>query len=425
LTPVIFPMLWTYLGAALILLVIVRLAFGFVVRLLQVRANARRQALEFAQFEENLALIRAQRRLLVETPLSWNGFRKFVVRRKVLECPNVCSFFLAPHDTKPLPAFKPGQYLTFRLPNPLGGGPLVRCYSLSDRPHTDYYRVTVKRASVDSPNGPVGGLSSSYFHDRIKEGDIVDVRAPAGNFYLEPSDADPVVLIAGGIGLTPIYSMLATLVHQRSRRPIWVFYGLRNRHDHVFKQELAILARDNPHLNIRVCYSRWGSNDEHGEDYHIQGRVTVELLRRTLPSNNFRFYYCGPGPMMEAMTAGLKDWGVPENHLHFEAFGAASVQLVSQAAAVAEPTAIATATVTFRKSGMTQTWDGTQGSLLALAEQAGIAISSGCRAGNCGTCVVALHAGEVGYVHPPGVPLEARTCLTCLAHPKGDITLDA
>jgi len=418
-------MLWTYLGATLILLVIGRLAFGLAVRLLQARANTRRQALEFAQFEANLALLREQRRQLVDTPLSWSGFRKFVVRRKVQECANVYSFFLSPHDTKPLPAFKPGQYLTFRLPNPLGGGPLVRCYSLSDRPHEDYYRVTVKRVGADSTGGFIGGLSSSYFHDRIKEGDIVDVRAPAGNFFLEAADPDPVVLIGGGIGITPIYSMIATLAHLRSRRPIWVFYGLRNRQDHVFKQDLAILARDNPHINLRICYSRWSANDEHGEDYHVQGRVTSELLRRTLPSNNFRFYYCGPGPMMEALGLGLKEWGVPDDHLHFEAFGATSVQLLSHAAAAVEPTPPVAPLVTFRKSGVTRAWDGAQGSLLALAEQAGIAIASGCRAGNCGTCVVALHAGEVGYVHPPGVPLEARTCLTCLAHPKGDVTLDA
>src|SRR6478736_744162 len=149
----VFPMLWTYLGATLILLVIGRLAAGLAVRLLQARANTRRQALEFAQFEANLALLREQRRQLEDTPLSWSGFRKFVVRRKVQECANVYSFFLSPHDTKPLPAFKPGQYLTFRLPNPLGGGPVVRCYSLSDRPHEDYYRVTVKRVGADSPGG--------------------------------------------------------------------------------------------------------------------------------------------------------------------------------------------------------------------------------------------------------------------------------
>ena len=414
-------MLWTYLGAALILLVLARLLLGLVIRFMQVRADARRQSMELRQFEENLATMREKRRLLAEVPLAWSGFRKFVVRRKQIESADVCSYTLVPHDGKGLPDFKPGQYLTFRLPNPNGTGHVIRCYSISDRAHEGQYRVTIKRV-VPAPGAPAG-VSSTYFHDQLREGDIVDVRAPSGQFFLDPSDPDPVVLIGGGIGLTPIFSMLATLVHQRSRRPIWFFYGVRNRRDHVFKQALALIARDNPHINLRICYSRAGADDLHGADYHVQGRVTIELLRQQLPSNNFRFYYCGPGPMMEALTTGLKEWGVPEGHLHFEAFGPSSVKRVSLATSELAPGAAAM--VTFRKSGLTRAWDGAQGSLLELAERAGIKIISGCRAGNCGTCVVALHAGDVTYVQPPGIPLEARTCLTCLAHPKGDVTLDA
>ena len=414
-------MLWTYLAAALILLVIARLALGVTVRFLQARADARRQAMELRLFEENLATLREKRRLLAEVPLAWSGFRKFVVRRKQIESADVYSFTLFPHDGKALPDFKPGQYLTFRLPNPNGTGHVIRCYSISDRAHDGQYRVTIKRTAPMA--GMPAGLSSQYFHEQVCEGDIIDVRAPSGQFFLEPSDPDPVVLIGGGIGVTPIYSMLATLVHQRSRRPIWFFYGIRNRRDHIFKQALAMIARDNPHFNLRICYSRAGADDLHGTDYQVQGRVTVELLRRELPSNNFRFYYCGPGPMMEALTTGLREWGVPEAHLHFEAFGPSSVKRLSLATAEFAPNA--PAMVTFRKSGLTRAWDGAQGSLLELAERAGIAITSGCRAGNCGTCVVALHAGDVIYVQPPGIPLEARTCLTCLAHPKGDVTLDA
>ena len=414
-------MLWTYLAAALILLVIARLALGVTVRFLQARADARRQAMELRLFEENLATLREKRRLLAEVPLAWSGFRKFVVRRKQIESADVYSFTLFPHDGKALPDFKPGQYLTFRLPNPNGTGHVIRCYSISDRAHDGQYRVTIKRTAPMA--GMPAGLSSQYFHEQVCEGDIIDVRAPSGQFFLEPSDPDPVVLIGGGIGVTPIYSMLATLVHQRSRRPIWFFYGIRNRRDHIFKQALAMIARDNPHFNLRICYSRAGADDLHGTDYQVQGRVTVELLRRELPSNNFRFYYCGPGPMMEALTTGLREWGVPEAHLHFEAFGPSSVKRLSLATAEFAPNE--PAMVTFRKSGLTRAWDGAQGSLLELAERAGIAITSGCRAGNCGTCVVALHAGDVIYVQPPGIPLEARTCLTCLAHPKGDVTLDA
>jgi len=416
-------MIWSYLGAALILLVIGRISLGLMLRLLQARADGERHGQEMARFAEELALLREQRRKLTATPLPWSGFRKFVVHRTESESGDVRSFLLTPHDSQPLPGFKPGQYLTFRVPH--GDGQLIRCYSLSDRPHSGHYRVTIKKLRGGATENVPAGASSSYFHDRVQEGDIVDVRAPAGTFTLDPAESHPVVLVGSGIGVTPIFSMLSALVHQRSRRPIWFFYGVRSGQDHIFKEELAIIARDNPHINLRVCYSRPGPDDVHNEDFHVHGRVTVELLRRTLPSNNYHFYYCGPGLMMEAMTVGLKQWGVPETHLHFETFTAMSVKRVSHATVATTGVAPVTNQVTFRKSNVTRPWQDQHGSLLDLAESAGIAIPSGCRAGSCGTCVVALLSGNVNYVHAPGIPLEARTCLTCLAQPKGDVALDA
>jgi ferredoxin len=150
----------------------------------------------------------------------------------------------------------------------------------------------------------------------------------------------------------------------------------------------------------------------------------MDLLKRELPSNNFRFYYCGPAGMLEDLTSGLKSWGVPEAHLHFETFGALSAQRAGHATA-AGPVSPQSQKVTFRKSAMMVPWDGTQETLLDLAEHAGIAVASGCRAGNCGTCVVAMESGEVSYLHQPGSPPEARTCLMCIARPKGDVVLDA
>jgi len=153
--------------------------------------------------------------------------------------------------------------------------------------------------------------------------------------------------------------------------------------------------------------------------------VSVELVRSELPSNNFHFYYCGPGLMMESMTNGLKQWGVPDSHLHFETFGPLSVKRVSKAITGGTVPATRQTFVTFRKSGTALPWDGTHSTLLDLAEQAGVIIPSGCRAGNCGTCVVAVQEGEVTYIQPPGTAPEARTCLTCIARPKGDLVLDA
>lgn len=419
-------MLWTYLGFTLLLLVVGQLSLSLLLALRRSRFDAQRQALELARFTEELALVRDSRRKLAEDPLPWNGFRKFVVRRKVEESTLVRSFYLEPHDGKPLPAFKPGQYLTFRLPGHNRFGQLIRCYSLSDYPRQSHYRVTIKRALPPAGNPQVNsGLGSGFFHDQIEVNDILDLRSPAGNFFLDPTDPDPVVLIGCGIGLTPIYSMLATLAQLKSRRVVWFYYGVRNSREHLFKTELAAIAREQPNIHLRLCYSQPGPDDRLGEDYHLHTRVTVELLKSELPSNNFQFYYCGPGLMMESLTSGLKSWGVPDSHLHFETFGPLSVQRVNKAIAGAPTPATRQHFVTFRKSGTALPWDGTQATLLDLAEQAGVVIASGCRTGNCGTCVVALQEGEVTYIQPPGTPPEARTCLTCIAQPKGDLVLDA
>jgi len=419
-------MFWTYLGIAVILLVAGQLGLGLLALVRRNRTIAERSALELARFTEELAVVRDARRKLAQEPLPWNGFRKFVVRRKVEESPLVRSFYLEPHDAKPLPAFRPGQYLTFRLPSLNRFGQLIRCYSLSDNPQPSHYRVTIKRALAPVNNPTVtAGLGSAFFHDQLEVNDLLDVRAPAGNFILDPNEPEAVVLIGCGIGLTPIYSMLATLIQEKSRRTVWFYYGVRNGTEQLFKSELATIAREQPQIRIRLCYSQPGPDDRLGEDYHVHGRVTPDLLRSELPSNNFHFYYCGPGQMMEGMTSGLKDWGVPSSHLHFEAFGPLSVQRVNKAVAGAPPFITQQKFVTFRKSGTAVPWDGSHATLLDLAEQAGVLIASGCRAGNCGTCVVALQEGDVTYIQPPGTPPEARTCLTCIAQPKGDLVLDA
>ena len=415
------PAFWTGLGLALITLALVRIFLVWWASGQQRRREAQRQEQELAQLAEEIATARDFRQKRAPEPAPWNGFRKMVVQRRVEEAPGVCSFHLVAHDTKPLPAFKAGQYLTFRLPGSgPEGGQLVRCYSLSDHPHQPHYRVTIKRVAP-APGLPAaaGGLGSTHFHAQIKEQDILDVRAPSGNFCLDPQDATPLVLIGGGIGLTPVYSMLATLAHQQSRRPVWVYYGLRHRQEHIFKAELAAIAQKHPHFRIRIGYSQPGPDDRLGEDYHFAGRITPELLRRELPSNDFAFYYCGPGPMMAALTAGLKEWGVPGSRLHYEAFGPLSVKR-------ANPTGTAVRhQVTFRKTGTARPWDASCGTLLDLAEQAGVTIASGCRTGNCGTCLVALQEGDVTYVQLPGTVPEARWCLACIAQPTGDVVLDA
>ncbi|BBM86440.1 FHA domain-containing protein [Candidatus Uabimicrobium amorphum] len=330
----------------------------------------------------------------------------------------ICSFYLSPHDGRPLPSFEPGQYLTFQFKVPGETKPAVRCYSLSDSPKLDYYRVSIKR-HFRKDKSP--GLISHYWHDHVQEGDIIDVKAPGGKFYLDMDKQTPIVLIAGGVGITPCLSMLNTILDRKSKRETWFFYGLRNGKEHVFKEYLESVALENDHVRLHVCYSRPNDEDVKGKDYQHAERVSVDLFKRLLPSNNYDYYMCGPGPMMKSVVEGLDDWGVPEKNVHYEAFGPASVKKAKPAPA---PAAGAPATkVTFAKSDQTVDWTG--GTILELGEAAGISMESGCRAGNCGACVIALKSGEVNYVSEPSDPPEAGTCYACIAEPKGDIAVDA
>ncbi len=362
---------------------------------------------------------------LEQRKLSWNGYRKFVVSKKVKECDDVYSFYLRPHDGKPLPPFKPGQYLTFQMNVPGAAKPLVRCYSISDSHRPDCYRVTIKRAvpPPDAAGAPVG-LVSSHFCDQVKEGDILDAKAPGGGFFLDTMQERPIVLISGGVGITPMLCMLNAVVQSGSQREVWFFFGARNRNEHIQKDYLEQVARERENVRMNICYSRPGSDDVKGRDYHHAERVSVELFKRLLPSSNYDFFICGPGAFMKSITDGLKEWGVPEKNIFFEAFGPATVK---KAAAPAPASATTTPLkVSFGRSGKTVPWSGESGSLLDLAEAHGVQIEAGCRAGNCGTCLVAIKSGSVEVLADyHGAPMEGGSCLSCVCRPKSDVVLDA
>lgn len=404
-----------------------------------VQGAVRRQARMAQLHQDERAMLRA-RLDLIAAPVAkiasekgraaWSGFRKFRVDGKVLEAESCCSFYLAPHDGRPLPAYLPGQYLTFRLQIPGQTRELTRCYSLSDSPdHTDYYRVTIKR--IAPPPGAAEmppGLVSSHFHDRIQVGDILDVKAPSGHFHLNVDSRTPVVLVGGGIGVTPALSMLNYLVSAPGKREVWFFYGVRNGREHMLKDYLREIAGQNPHIHIVACYSDPLPTERAVEDYHFGERISVDLFKRVLEVNNFDFYICGPPPMMESLTKGLAKWGVPDEQIHFEAFGPASVKRIAKAetAEAAEAAESGGVEVNFVRSNKTVLWSNGAGSLLELAEAHGIRIDSGCRAGSCGTCVTAIRDGKVDYLSGnPDFDIEKGSCLACVAVPKGALSLDA
>lgn len=411
------------LVAALLLQVVIETGRGLL-RFFSDRAQ-QRVALEKLRLQVQETRLRCQE--VEQTRLVWNGYRKFSVAKKARECEDVCAFYLKPHDGKALPPFKPGQYLTFQLDIPGRDKPLVRCYSISDSPHhADYYRVTIKKekAPPDNPDLPPGA-ASSFFCDTVREGDILNVRAPTGQFFLDMTRNNPIVLIAGGVGVTPMLSMANAIVASGSKRETWFFFGVRNTQEHIHKAELEKLAAEHENIRLHVCYSRPGSNEVKGRDYQHEGRVSTELLKELLPSNNFEYYLCGNGAFMKSITDGLEAWGVPEKDVYFEAFGPATVKKKTAEPTPAETTRLAKLQVTFSRTGKTVRWEPSAGNLLDFARSQGVRIDSGCCAGSCGSCLVAIKSGSVHYLTPPDAEPEHGACLTCICRPKADLILDA
>lgn len=306
---------------------------------------------------------------------AWPGWRKFRVARREFEdaARTQCSFYLEPVDGAALAPFRPGQYLTFtaRVADPGTAPPggqrtITRCYSLSGQPNAARYRITIKRVAApqDRPDAPPG-VSSSHFHDQVHEGDVLEVKPPAGHFFLDADPSVPVVLIAGGIGITPLLSMLAGCLGEQPGRDVHLYYGVRNSDVHAFKAQLELWARQHPQFHLHGVYSRALAGDVQGQDYQHAGHVDAALLRRTLPHGRHTFYLCGPASLMQSLVPALAAWGVPQQDIHHEAFGPASVRAAQAEPAMAQGTALPALEVRFDTSGRTLEWSTRDESLLA------------------------------------------------------------
>lgn len=366
---------------------------------------------------------------------AWVGWREFRVARRVFEDlgQTQCSFYLEPVDRLPLAPFKPGQYLTFSLEVADTGATapdvkrtITRCYSLSAAPDPTGYRVTVKR--VAPPNGRhelPPGVSSGHFHDAVHQNDILKVKAPAGKFFIDPDPAVPVVLVAGGIGITPMMSMLGWYQAEQPQRTVHLYYGLRKGDDHAFKQPLAALAAMNPLFHLNVVYSNAAPDDVLGRDYQYAGHVDVDLLRHTLPHGRHRFYVCGPPAMMASLVPALGAWGVSAEDIRHEAFGPASMQAADAASVEPAPAGATSTQIRFRRTARTLAWDGRDANLLDFAERHGVEVESGCRSGSCGSCQTRLVSGTVRYLHQPDYDVTPGCCLLCVGLPEGALELEA
>ena len=394
--------------------------------------EAARQALYIPALSHGWKASFSQRLVKAESSTEGRkGLRRFVVERKERESETITSFYLVPEDGAPLSGFLPGQFLMLELDTPGQPRPVIRTYSLSDSPNPDYYRLSIKRepAPADGPGLPAG-LSSNYFHDQVKVGTTLRVGAPRGKFHLDPDSERAVVLLSGGVGLTPMISMVNAIVQSDAPRPVWFIHGTRNGREHAMSAHVRRLAEQNENVHVHIRYSQPGPDDVEGRGYDSRGRVDVALLKQILPFDDYDFFICGPTPFMRSLYCGLLSLGVSESRIHYEFFGPGS--MLTEESKPAGPVESATVEaelaggtqVTFARSGVTAVWDPACESILDLAEQQGLRPAYSCRSGICHTCMCELTEGEVEYPEEPLDKPDPGHILICCSRPKSNLVIE-
>lgn len=338
-------------------------------------------------------------------------WRRFKVAQVVRESASINSYYLEPQDGAGLLPYLAGQHLPIRVSIPGADKPLIRTYTLSTAPSDGHYRISVKR----------DGLVSSWLHEHLHQGDTLETRAPAGDFTLDGSGDRPVVLLAGGVGITPMLAMARHLAFEGRRtqrmRPVTLFYAARSKHERAFDQELG-------ELGITLVRVLSDTRDaEEGIDYDAAGRIDMPLLTRHLAFDDYAFYLCGSPSFSQSLYDGLHGYGVADERIHAEAFGPASLKRSAkpQPTALHGPAPASTSIpVTFIDSLKEARWEPGSGTLLELAEARGLAPEFSCREGHCGTCKTRLLKGAVSYIKEPAAKVGEDEVLVCCAVPAGE-----
>ncbi|RKQ32995.1 NO-inducible flavohemoprotein [Oceanobacillus halophilus] len=248
----------------------------------------------------------------------WIDYRDFKVVKKVKESDVITSFYLKPADSGEFPNFEPGQYITVKAEMDDETYNHLRQYSLSCAPGEEYYRISVKREDAigESP----AGIVSTYLHNHVNEGDILPISAPGGEFVLDSNDSRPLVLISGGVGLTPMMSMLETTIKENPERKIYYIHAARSGKYHAMKQRVNEITSEHPQVTSLTVYD----SPVEGESCDKEGYIDYDLLKSELPTKDAAFYFCGPKGFMRAMYQNLTKFGVKEEDIHYEIFGPAS-----------------------------------------------------------------------------------------------------
>ncbi|MEZ0053799.1 anaerobic selenocysteine-containing dehydrogenase/ferredoxin-NADP reductase [Mycobacterium sp. MAA66] len=346
----------------------------------------------------------------------WKGYRAFRVSDVTAEADDVHTVTFTPEDGRALPDYLPGQHIEIRATI---GTEVVRAYSLSGAARANnrsHYRITVRRQPAPpSPGQMPAGVMSSYLNDQLCVGDSIDIAMPSGRYVLPEKSQQPVILMAGGIGITPFISLLESLPDDDPLE-IWLLYSNRNSSTHAFGSRISHHTARLPALTVLNHYTAPLPTDLLGRDFDRHGRISAADVPDDLITRRARVYMCGTAAMMDGFADGLIARGMPRFDIFRELFTAPTGTLVDDGK---------TYTISFTRSHQPPvTWTPANGPILTFGEAQGLSLPSGCRVGECESCAVPIISGRVRYLN--GIESDDPTvCLTCSAVPASDLTLDA
>ena len=354
-------------------------------------------------------------------PPAWAGFRRLVVTAITRESDSVISIRLDDPNGAPLPAARPGQYLTLRLWPDKQHRSVLRSYSLSGPPDAGYYRIAVKREH--------DGAASGYLHTRLGVGDQLDVAAPRGSFILDRTQA-PVLLISAGIGATPVLAMLQALAKEHSAREIWWLHGARNRREHSFAAETRGLLASLPNVHTHVLLQPSRSGRPRRPRLRQRGPAHRITASRTRPAPR-----CAGVPVRtrtvhgrdQRRSGGAGDRRLTHPYRTVRARPRPDPGHRSNTRADAPPTRRPTRKRPNHRVRPQQPRDPMEQrlrSLLELAEACDVPVRWSCRTGVCHTCETTLIAGNIGYSPDPVEPPADGNALICCSQPNNDVALD-
>ena len=344
----------------------------------------------------------------------------YVVTKVIKESSVITSFYLEAQDHQQ-PTFKPGQFVTVKAD--IQGQKQIRTYTLSSAPTDPHYRISVKREASTDNNVP-DGIFSNYLHDNLNVGDTLYAKAPCGDFTFDTTEKRPAVLLAGGVGITPMVSMVRHALNEGMRthftRDITFIGAAKTQEQRSFFEELKTISESSGG-KIRAFWSL-GQIDKHlkhGEDFHHHGRISKALLQAILPLDDYDVYLCGPTGFMQATYELLRGLGISDARIYAEEFGPASLKRnADNATRLFKPLPAATeAIIEFTDSNVEQAWSKEDGSLLDFAEAHGLTPEFGCRSGQCGACKTKLVSGKVAYQTEHTSSINDDEVLLCCAVP--------